>query len=215
MGDGSTLDFFNFYAACFILLPFALFTLDRGLKALRQYLWLKRNADGVRAGLILGLFVTLVAFPGLVWTWESAAAKKHTAPRECMTNLRIIGLGMAQYIQDYDNTMPPTKTWADAVKPYASHASFHCPISPTPYGYAFNTQLSARDIRKVSDPTSTVEVFETDINSPNAAGFARDVVPNRHFWSKYGDNSESNYAFADGHVRMLRPSERGKLKWTP
>jgi len=214
MGDGSVIEFSNFFLVCVILLPCGLVTLKHISNALSDYLSLKRRQYALKFWLLMALLVAQGALADVVWISDSAASKRHAAPRECMFNLRMIGLGMMQYEQDNDNIAPLASTWADGVKPYTRGTSFHCPMSPTPYGYALNDNLAARNVDKLTAPAATIGIFETDLNSPNSHGDVTDLAPRRHYSFRFGDNYESNYAFADGHVRVLPPSRLSTVTWT-
>ena len=84
-----------------------------------------------------------------------ARARENARRSSCQSNLKQIGLGLLQYLQDYDETMPrsyfgtasgadkttQTKTkWMDAIYPYVkSEQLFVCPSEPNAaYRYAGN-----------------------------------------------------------------------------
>ena len=214
MGDGAVIEFSNFFMACVVLVPCGLVTLKHISNAVSDYLSLRRRQYALKFWLLMALLIAQGAFADVVWISDGAASKKHAAPRECMYNLKMIGLGMMQYEQDNDNIAPLASTWADGVKPYTRGTSFHCPMSPTPYGYALNDNLAARNVDKLTNQSSAIEVFETDLNSPNSHGSVTDLEPRRHYSFRFGNNYGSNYAFADGHVKMLPPSGLSTVKWT-
>lgn len=191
------------------LFPFALLCLGLCEKAFRDYRWLKRRNDGIKAsifGLLLLAQISLFAY-----TWWSADEdqRRRTAPIECMSNIKQIGLGFEQYVQDNDSTTPPASHWADDIVPYTKGPVFHCPISPTPYGYADNVALDTKQMEKLAHPDTTVLIFESDRNDRNACGTVRDLTPNRHGWRG------SNYGFVDGHVKQLKPDSLSTVKWNP
>ena len=65
-----------------------------------------------------------------------ARARENARRSSCQSNLKQIGLGILQYIQDYDEKMPsygpPVNVgWADAVQPYVKSTQlFQCPSEP-------------------------------------------------------------------------------------
>jgi prepilin-type N-terminal cleavage/methylation domain-containing protein/prepilin-type processing-associated H-X9-DG protein len=81
-----------------------------------------------------------------------ARARENARRTSCMSNLKQMGLGFAQYTQDYDEkfpsrlvnyTSPPTApdnitpdrpyAWADALQPYIKSTQiFQCPSEPSP-----------------------------------------------------------------------------------
>lgn len=64
-------------------------------------------------------------------------ARENARRSACQSNLKQIGLGIAQYTQDYDERLPiryyisgssPRLTWADVLQPYVkSEEIFYCP----------------------------------------------------------------------------------------
>jgi prepilin-type N-terminal cleavage/methylation domain-containing protein/prepilin-type processing-associated H-X9-DG protein len=48
-----------------------------------------------------------------------ARARENARRASCQSNLKQLGLGVAQYVQDYDELMPPADTWD-----YGSHTAF-------------------------------------------------------------------------------------------
>src|ERR1035438_1049632 len=85
-----------------------------------------------------------------------AKAREKARQTSCLSNLKQMGLAMAQYTQDYDSTFLRSwyfnnngtgYVWADAIVPYVKNDQiFSCPSSTTPttkivnaYGNVFNT----------------------------------------------------------------------------
>lgn len=66
-----------------------------------------------------------------------ARARGNARRTSCLSNLKQIGLGIMQYVQDYDETYPMalnydapsnTQRWIDTIQPYVkSHQVFMCP----------------------------------------------------------------------------------------
>ena len=104
----------------------------------------KRAFTLVEMLVVLGIFVILAAllFPMF--------ARVREVPRRkvsCQSNLKQIGLGFAQYFQDYDDRFPPERGvnvvsslmpfpkpfgWADAIYPYLKSTQiFQCPSEKT------------------------------------------------------------------------------------
>src|SRR4028119_1811563 len=76
-----------------------------------------------------------------------ARARENARRASCQSNLKQIGLGVMQYVRDYDEMMPlvrstgagtaigpaPTFGWADALQPYLKSISiYHCPSDVYP-----------------------------------------------------------------------------------
>lgn len=115
-----------------------------------------------------------------------------------MSNLKQLSLGMIQYAQDHDETLPDAEHWMDELLPYVKNENlFHDPSSPAdqPYGYAFNKALSKAKLAQFDAPANTVLLFESTLGVRNAADTGQSVPrPGRY-------SGGTDYAFADGHVK--------------
>lgn len=118
----------------------------------------------------------------------------------CQTQLRHLAQSMAMYSQDYDEFLPPARTWMAATAPYLRWAnSFTCP-TVAKNGYAMNINLSSGNIWFDSNTVKTVLLYDTTRAIPNAFGVGQDVS-SRH-------QGGANYAYPDGHVKWLAKSTR-------
>ncbi len=80
-----------------------------------------------------------------------ARARENARRSSCQSNLKQIGLGLMQYTQDYDESLPiiwygsnPTIYWVDTVQPYVkSYQLFHCPSDSGNAVPALNNGLSS------------------------------------------------------------------------
>ncbi|HEX9998097.1 MAG TPA: H-X9-DG-CTERM domain-containing protein [Abditibacterium sp.] len=125
----------------------------------------------------------------------------------CQSNLKLIALGIAQCAQDYDEKLPPAKSWSDVLQPYVqSEAIFNCPELPksSHYGYAYNSKLSTTNFSSTSNSAKTVSIYETSILKRNAFGIGENVAF-RHL-------NGANYAFADGHVKWFPKGQTPSFK---
>jgi prepilin-type processing-associated H-X9-DG protein len=74
-----------------------------------------------------------------------ARARENARRSSCLSNMKQIGLGLAQYVQDYDDILPSDWTgagafvagspdiimWTDAIQPYVKNNQiFDCPSAP-------------------------------------------------------------------------------------
>ena len=110
---------------------------------------MKNNAFTVRKGFTLIELLVVIAIVGILASllFPAFARTRENARRaSCMSNLKQIGLGLMQYIQDYDeqNTRSwygsgsgPSDVegsgdrykWMDAIFPYVkSEQVFNCPV---------------------------------------------------------------------------------------
>ncbi|RYX80162.1 DUF1559 domain-containing protein [bacterium] len=182
-----------------------------------------------------------------------ARARENARRSSCSSNLKQIGLGLMQYTQDYDETMParshyPTPTaggnatnWENMLQPYVkSYQLFQCPSntrntinmnddvvdqkSKVSYGcnteggansglFVFNHSTAPIALAAIQNPSTTIANFETNSKSSDY------IVVSSYFatmgtgdWGAgnpslfAGHLSTSNYLFADGHVKSLKPA---------
>ncbi len=122
-------------------------------------------------------------------TAEAEAVKN--AQEQSVRNLKQIGLGMIQYVQDFDEQFPPMQSTAlakKAIYPYVkSEAVFQSPVTHEPYRP--NTSLSYHSIAEIIAPSSMVAYYEASAASDGL----RAVL------------------FADGHVTRLPDAEWRRL----
>lgn len=166
-------------------------------------------------------------------------SREASRQRACQMNLKQITLATHQYLQDWDEHLPPSATvsvavgfgpafgWADLLRPYLkSTAVFHCPknsqvVSSNPLArgytdYFYSARLSGLPMANVPDTALTVMMG--DGVSSNARYALVQPPPQ---WMK-GENSPlrrhfepkttrrgANYAFVDGHIKWLQPQQVG------
>ena len=114
------------------------------------------------------------------------------ADSQSLRNLKQIGLGMMQYVQDYDEYLPPMKSAAAAQKAISSYVKndsvFQQPQTHEPY--LPNTSLSGRSLRSFAEPATMVIYYEA-VPAPDGT---RGVV------------------FLDGHAKRISESDWPALK---
>ena len=161
--------------------------------------------------LILLVGVAALLFPLFARSRESHGYRSPDSI--CQSNLKQIGLGFRQYIQDYDEKYPPASVaWATVYLPYIKSTQvFQCPSEPTPPGttttdYFFNARLLGVELRKIASSASTIATGDGAGNrGPN---YTLLQLP---LWWRTDQNSPArrhrdgaNYGFADGHVKWLK-----------
>jgi len=109
---------------------------------------------------------------------------------QSLSNLKQIGLAMAQYMQDNDEKLPPMKSAAVAKKalfPFIkSDAVFQQPQTHEPY--LPNTSLSGRPLASFQNPATMVVYYEA------------------------GPDGTRGVVFLDGHAKRIHESEWPALK---
>ncbi len=146
-----------------------------------------------------------------------ARARENARKSSCLNNLKQIGLGLAQYTQDYDenlirawyvNNQASDTTyykWMDAIYPYIKNEqAFKCPSqaaaryryhknivgTSTDYGsYSINSAYYANDAYK--SPAGELGVTQADVEAPSSTVWITDgEYPNafEFAWSLPADN---------------------------
>ncbi len=151
------------------------------------------------AGIAFALsFISMVIFP-------TRHDREYARRASCQSNLKQISLALRKYTQDNDQKMPvvifanKSPRWVNNVLPYLSRDnSFQCPSQDNSNNtmsgelnsdYFFNARLSGWKTSKAAKFKNLILLAEgTSEKTP--------VFP--HF-------DGANYAFADGHVKFLRP----------
>lgn len=157
-------------------------------------------------------WLVIVAFLsfGLVMLFPPRNGSRHNARRSsCQSNLKQIGLAVAQYAQDYDEVLP-SRHWGALLLPYTrTNAIFQCPetgATPDTSDYFWNSRFAGAPQSRISKPATLILLgdgrddapFDATLNSfPDA--WRRDE--NSPAWRHL---ETANYAFADGHVKSLK-----------
>jgi len=173
---------------------------------------MKKNAfTWWQALIVLGGMALLAA---IVFPYFGRARECCQKP-SCQSNLKQIGLGVKQYIQDYDGKFPILNSgqdgWMNVIMPYVkSTFIFQCPTeqnnSVNGIDYFYNSQLSGLEERKLPNIERTIMNGDGIGNGPPNFGlseFPKAWVTdtNSPAWSHSGG---ANYAFADGHVKWMK-----------
>ena len=167
-----------------------------------------------------GLDADKALFKATGWISPKLSGQPEFAGREtnsqCQSQLKQIGLAVAQYTQDYDERMPPARRWEDVLYPYArSEALYTCPVVAAKgkrEGYAFNSKLSQITLATIQSAAQTVSVYETsNLNHNVFAPFTGRAY--RH--SSYNVGNGMNICFTDGHVKRYEAGTEQALGVAP
>ena len=145
---------------------------------------------------------------------------RETGPRgpTCPSNLKLMGLGFMQYIQDYDEKTPPASNavggWAKLIFPYTkSEQIFQCPQTQGfTFGstdYFFNRRLAgvARILGYDPRAARAVTILSGDGDNNQKASYNLNQLPAAWLTNANSPaqrhNGSANYLFIDGHVQSL------------
>lgn len=191
---------------------------------------MKAHAIKIRLGFTLIellVVVAIIAILASILFPAFARARENARRASCQSNLKQIGLGIQQYTQDYDERFPAIDAgtgvannpgWAFAVQPYIkSEQIFQCPSDSgvTPSGvdlptraltagfsdYLLNYNLGGQSSAILEYSSNTI------LNSEGAGGNANFNAAKQPLAGSARHLEGANYAFADGHVKWLRPEK--------
>ncbi|MBV9467615.1 MAG: hypothetical protein JO316_13790 [Abitibacteriaceae bacterium] len=150
--------------------------------------------------------LTGVVIPGV-------PANQAVINKMCQSNLKQLGLAIAQYNQDYDELMPPANKWSDVLQPYVkSEAVNHCPAAgQKDYGYAMNWKFSRRSMNYIESLATTTEFYESNVLQRNRNGDGKDLTFRHEVEGVLG----ANYTYADGHVKWNRFDQPQEFRLAP
>ncbi len=156
----------------------------------------------------------------------------HRRSSICQSNLKQIGLALAQYSKDYNAKLPPSKIsagvgWVDVTQPYLkSWQIFRCPeVLANPKSkkiglsdYYLNSNLGSRS-HHWNSPQQLIVVGEgNDSADQNDGSYNKGALPSswrndfdspahRHLTAQVWAEGRANYLLADGRVKALLPTQ--------
>lgn len=184
------------------------------------------------------LLLSAMLFP----VFETAVGRAESL--SCVSNMRNLGLAARLYADDYDDVIVPAMLsdgngkrvcWDATIQAYVNNRGLLvCPTDEyprelpgvvcLPHSYGINLELaevggyagSSLRLDHLDDPIGTVLFCELNGERYCTHGvrYAQDGLA-RVATRRHGDGS--NYAFADGHAKWLRPesTESTELLWDP
>lgn len=162
---------------------------------------LRRTRRTMRGFTLIELLVVIaiIAILAAILFPAFATARERARAISCLSNVKQLGLGFMQYVQDYDGVFPTSMGrpgenygcsepnscwvefggWANYVTPYVKSSQiFACPSSATPF-YIWGAGLAGS--LKTTHPTGVTYIYRRGLNvAPVTAGHAikEGEVPN-------------------------------------
>jgi len=162
-----------------------------------------------------------------------AKAREKARQASCQSNMKQLGIGFVQYVQDYDEKFPTdfvstglaanaTSSWASEIYPYEkSTGVFKCPddtatasTSATPgypISYGLNSNLDGQSQAVASSVAVTVLCVE--VNDPQSSTINLNPTLSTDIASGTETNGEYTY-IATGNTAATAPGTTGKLATT-
>lgn len=159
-------------------------------------------------------------------------ARENARRSTCQSNLKQLGLGVLQYLQDYDETFPMARPndiggaqwrfgWAVVIQPYIkSDQVLQCPSEKTPADtdplnfnytdYGINYSLCrygpapSAKLPQLTHTATTVLHFDSQSSDASAALDYMTLLKTYMPDPTVRHLEGANYSFADGHVKWLR-----------
>lgn len=105
------------------------------------------------------LLLPLALFPSLLRREDRDEALPGASYSPCVSHIKQLSTGMAIYISDYDDVMPPDANFKASIMPYVKNTHiFACP--DTHIEFAINDAVLGIDTNDLLDPTGSVMLYE-------------------------------------------------------
>ncbi len=146
-----------------------------------------------------------------------ARARENARRASCQSNLKQIGLGVVQYTQDYDNTLPPQAgrdtdgpaddsapfgSWAQRMQPYLKSTQlFKCPSS------TLNRNINGTPLASLNYPaipasySASIHYFGNNPTRPNSEAVIQS--PSTKIMVTESSDSQTAFAAADWNTNSL------------
>jgi prepilin-type N-terminal cleavage/methylation domain-containing protein/prepilin-type processing-associated H-X9-DG protein len=160
-----------------------------------------------------------------------ARAREKARQASCQSNLKQLALGVTMYLSDYDQTIPPLRTywtggahsgantcdfWSEGIQPYVKNWQlFTCPsITGAATGgtlgaahaknYSLNPFMEQRKEAEIPEPASTIMVAESHIACPDIGTWCLGCGAAGQGGFPHSHNGGLNWAYMDGHVKFSK-----------
>ena len=103
-----------------------------------------------------------------------ARARENARRASCQSNLKQIGLGMAQYVQDYDERFPMYKTESSG-GPGTAYTAWAC-----------NGGSGATDVAPIFPYTKSIQILQcpSEPNQPASSTYCKDITWTDYFYNR-------------------------------
>jgi hypothetical protein len=161
----------------------------------------KRTSSWVPSGCLALLAVMILAILAPVFRSARVAAKRSTN----LLHLKALDQACLMYDNDFGDRYPRSDRWMNSIAVYIpDRDSFQNPMgNDGEFGYAMNSDLSAKLDGEVEDPAATILLYESRRSDRNLSRPAilipGDVPPGR-------EGASIGVGFADGHSKFLTPA---------
>ena len=167
--------------------------------------------------------IAIIAILAAILFPAFARARENARRASCQSNLKQIGLGFAQYTQDYDESYPQiggqdATGWVSTLQPYLKSTQlFQDPSESTSPGvvtsanytdYYMNAQLSGQALSSIGSESLVIQTGD-GLGTNGYANYSSSSDPQIGS-APYGRHLEgNNFGFADGHVKWLKYGKVG------
>jgi hypothetical protein len=125
----------------------------------------KERGAAVAVVVVAGVFVWTVGCGGSGGGGTSTTSLYQTS----VTRMVALQLGLQLYENDWDESIPLSGSWMNALTPYVHNAAlFHSPAVSQGYGYALNSQVAGRPLSVFPVPESIPSIFDSTDLKRNA-----------------------------------------------
>ncbi len=152
------------------------------------------------------LFIPIMAILAAVLFPLLSYMRDHDRQSSCAASMRMIGVAMEAYCDDWDGKLPPPDRWNEMIlKEKMRNFRDFCPSAPGGLPtYAMNGRLGGLRLKGL--PKDTVLLFECTPGRNRSGG--PELLPPEDMHP-----SGINVLFADGSVRCMHVSRIRDLRW--
>jgi len=176
--------------------------------------------------------IAIIAIRAAILFPVFAKAREKARQTSCLSNVKQLGLGFLQYVQDYDGlgmprdhgVAPNRLGWGDFMMPYIKNTQiFRCPsvtapiayfnsLAPTNYAYSFCDLRNTPDARIITPAQYAVflDSRRACIKNVTSGGGCKDTCLIPAGWPATAvqpHNEGINIAYYDGHAKWSKASE--------